>query len=151
MSEQATNSKIDIVLCEDNADDAELTIRALSKQGLTNSLIHIKDGEELLQFVFCSGPYVNRNAANQPRLIILDLKMPKVDGLEVIRKLKSDKRTSMIPVVLLTSSKEEKDILESYALGVNSYIVKPVEFEGYVKAVSTMGLYWLILNQPYQS
>lgn len=151
MSEQANNGKIDIVLCEDNADDAELTIRALSKQGLSNSLIHVKDGEELLQYVFCSGPYVSRNADNQPRLIILDLKMPKVDGLEVIRKLKSDKRSSMIPVVLLTSSKEEKDIMESYALGVNSYIVKPVEFEGYVQAVSTLGLYWLILNQPYQS
>ena len=151
MSEQVNNGKIDIILCEDNADDAELTIRALAKQGLSNSLIHVKDGEELLQYVFCSGPYVGRNAGHQPRLIILDLKMPKVDGLEVIRKLKSDKRTCMIPVVLLTSSKEEKDIMESYALGVNSYIVKPVEFEGYVKAVSTMGLYWLILNQPYQS
>ena len=150
MNEHANNGKIDIVLCEDNADDAELTIRALAKQGLSNSLVHVKDGEELLQYVFCSGPYVSRNVAHQPRLIILDLKMPKVDGLEVIRKLKSDNRTSMIPVVLLTSSKEEKDIIESYALGVNSYIVKPVEFEGYVRAVSTMGLYWLILNQPYQ-
>ena len=151
MNEHANNGKIDIVLCEDNADDAELTIRALSTHGLSNSLIHVKDGEELLHYVFCSGPYVSRNAANQPRLIILDLKMPKVDGLDVIRKLKSDKRSCMIPVVLLTSSKEEKDIMESYALGVNSYIVKPVEFEGYVEAVSTMGLYWLILNQPYQS
>jgi len=151
MSSPITNGKIDIILCEDNADDAELTIRALAKQGLSNSLIHVKDGEELLQYVFCSGPYVSRSADHQPRLIILDLKMPKVDGLEVIRKLKSDKRTCMIPVVLLTSSKEEKDIMESYALGVNSYIVKPVEFEGYVKVVSTMGLYWLILNQPYQS
>ena len=150
MNEHANNGKIDIVLCEDNADDAELTIRALAKQGLSNSLIHLKDGEELLHYVFCSGPYTDRNAAHQPRLIILDLKMPKVDGLEVIRKLKSDKRTCMIPVVLLSSSKEEKDIMESYALGVNSYIVKPVEFEGYVKAVSTLGLYWLILNQPYQ-
>jgi two-component system, response regulator len=150
MSEHANNGKIDIVLCEDNIDDAELTIRALAKQGLSNSLIHLKDGEELLQYVFCSGPYTDRHAGHLPRLIILDLKMPKVDGLEVIRKLKSDKRTCMIPLVLLTSSKEEKDIMESYALGVNSYIVKPVEFEGYVKAVSTLGLYWLILNQPYQ-
>ncbi|MBO9205151.1 MULTISPECIES: response regulator [Niastella] len=151
MIENVSHGKIDIILCEDNANDAELTIRALSKQGLSNSLIHVKDGEELLQYVFCDGPYMGRSVANQPRLIILDLKMPKVDGLDVIRKLKSDDRTSMIPVVLLTSSKEEKDIMESYALGVNSYIVKPVEFEGYVKAVSTMGLYWLILNQPYQS
>jgi CheY-like chemotaxis protein len=101
--------------------------------------------------VFCSGAWAGRNAAELPRLIIVDLKMPKVDGLEVIRKLKSDKRTCMIPVVLFTSSKEEKDIMESYALGVNSYIVKPVEFELYIKAVSAMGLYWLLLNQPYQS
>jgi len=150
MIENLKPAKVDIVLCEDNADDAELTIRALSKEGLGNSLIHVKDGEELLQYVFCTGAWAKRNAAELPRLIILDLKMPKVDGLEVIRKLKSDKRTSMIPVVLLTSSKEEKDIMESYMLGVNSYIVKPVEFELYIKVVGTMGLYWLILNQPYQ-
>src|SRR5690349_8965256 len=111
MIENANQGKVDIVLCEDNADDAELTIRALTKNGLSGSLIHLRDGEELLHYVFCSGPYVSRNAASQPRLIILDLKMPKVDGLEVIRKLKSDHRTSMIPVVLLSSSKEEKDIM----------------------------------------
>lgn len=150
MIETVTAGKVDIVLCEDNADDAELTIRALSTEGLADSLIHLRDGEEALQYLFCTGPFASRNAADLPRLIIIDLKMPKVDGLEVIRKLKSDKRTSMIPVVLLTSSKEEKDITESYMLGVNSYIVKPVEFESYIKAVSSMGLYWLILNQPYQ-
>jgi two-component system response regulator len=151
MNEHASNEKIDVVLCEDNADDAELTIRALKKPGLEISLIHLKDGEEVLHYLFCTGPYASRNAAEVPRLIILDIKMPKVDGLEVVRRLKSDSRTNMIPVVMLTSSKEEKDIMESYSLGVNSYIVKPVEFEGYVKAVSTLGLYWLILNQPYQS
>lgn len=151
MIEHTANGKIDVVLCEDNRDDAELTIRALSKQGLDKYLIHLKDGEELLQYVYCTGAYANRNAYELPRLIILDLKMPKVDGLEVLRKLKSDTRTSMIPVVLLTSSKEDKDIKESYRLGVNSYIVKPMELEGYVKTVSSMGLYWLILNQPYQS
>jgi two-component system response regulator len=151
MIEQLTQGKADIILCEDNADEAELTIRALSKEGLANSLIHLKDGEEVLHYLFCTGAWASRNAAELPRLIILDLKMPKVDGLDVIRKLKSEKRTSMIPVVLLTSSKEEKDIMESYKLGVNSYIVKPVEFESYIKAVSTIGLYWLILNQPYQS
>ena len=151
MSHHVSSGKIDIVLCEDNLDDAELTIRALAKQGLSKSLIHLKNGEELLQYLFCSGPYANRNAAIMPKLIILDLKMPKVDGLEVIRKLKSDQHTSMIPIVMLTSSKEDKDIMESYNLGVNSYIVKPMEFEGYVKTVSTLGLYWLILNQPYQS
>ncbi|THU39251.1 response regulator [Niastella caeni] len=151
MIENPGNGKIDIVLCEDNVDDAELTIRALSKEGLVNSLVHLKDGEELLHYIFCTGAYAGRNAAALPRLIILDLKMPKVDGLEVIRKLKADERTSMIPIVLLSSSKEEKDIKESYMMGVNSYIVKPVEFEGYIKAVGTIGLYWLILNQPYQS
>lgn len=150
MIDNVNPPKVEIVLCEDNADDAELTIRALAKEGLANSLVHVKDGEELLQYVFCTGPWARRNA-ELPRLIIVDLKMPKVDGLEVIRKLKSDKSTSMIPVVLFTSSKEEKDIMESYALGVNSYIVKPVEFELYIKAVSAMGLYWLLLNQPYQS
>jgi len=150
MIEHLNNGKVDIVLCEDNADEAELTIRALSKQGLANSLIHLKDGEELLHYLNCTGNYTGRNAAHQPRLIILDLKMPKVDGLEVLKKLKSDNRTCMIPVVLLTSSKEEKDIRESYMLGVNSYIVKPVDFEGYVKTISTMGLYWLILNQTCQ-
>jgi two-component system, response regulator len=151
MIENSNPGKVDIVLCEDNADEAELTIRALAKEGLAGSLIHVRNGEELLHYVFCAGPYSGRDASEMPRLIILDLKMPKVDGLEVIRKLKSDKRTRMIPLVLLTSSKEEKDIMESYMLGVNSYIVKPVEFESYIKAVSNMGLYWLILNQPYQS
>jgi two-component system, response regulator len=151
MIESVNPEKVNILLCEDNTDDAELTIRALAKEGLANSLVHVKDGEELLQYVFCTGAWAGRNAAELPRLIIVDLKMPKVDGLEVIRKLKSEKRTSMIPVVLFTSSKEEKDIMESYALGVNSYIVKPVEFELYIKAVSAMGLYWLLLNQPYQS
>lgn len=151
MIERPCNAKNDIVLCEDSGDDAELTILALSKQGLDKYLIHLKDGEELLQYIYCTGAYAGRNAIQLPRLIILDLKMPKIDGLEVIRKLKSDARTSMIPVVLLTSSKEDKDIKESYKLGVNSYIVKPMDFEGYVKAVSSMGLYWLILNQPYQS
>ena len=151
MIDNLNPSKVEVLLCEDNADDAELTIRALAKEGLANSLVHVKDGEELLQYVFGTGIWAGRNANELPRLIIVDLKMPKVDGLEVIRKLKSEKRTSMIPVVLLTSSKEEKDIMESYRLGVNSYIVKPVEFELYIKAVSTIGLYWLILNQPYQS
>lgn len=150
MSENHSNGKKDIVLCEDNGNDAELTIRALSKCGLANSLIHVWDGEELMQYMYCTGAYAGRNQNELPRLLILDMKMPKIDGLDVIRKLKSDKRTCMIPIVLLSSSKEEIDIRESYRLGVNSYVVKPVEFEGYVKTVSSMGLYWLILNQPYQ-
>jgi two-component system response regulator len=151
MEENKNDFKIDIVLCEDNPDDAELTIRALKKHGLTNSLVHLKDGEEALHFIFCEGPYAGRDFNEVPRLILLDLKMPKVDGLEVLRRIKSDKRTCIIPVVLLTSSKEDKDIMESYALGVNSYIVKPVDFEGFVKAVSSLGFYWLLLNQPCQS
>jgi two-component system response regulator len=151
MIQHAVTEKIDIVLCEDSGDEAELTIRALSKQGLNRSLLHLKDGEALLQYIYCTGVYASRSPVVLPRLIILDLKMPKIDGLEAIRRLKSDVRTCMIPIVLLTSSKEEKDIKESYRLGVNSYIVKPVEFEGFVETVCSMGSYWLILNQPYQS
>jgi len=151
MTQNTNLDNAEIVLCEDNADDAELTIRALKKNGITNPLIHLKDGEELLNFIFCEGAWANRDFFKQPKLILLDLKMPKVNGLEVLRRLKSDDRTSMIPVVLLTSSKEDKDIKESYSLGVNSYIVKPVEFEGFIKAVSSLGFYWLLLNQPCQS
>lgn len=142
-----TPEKIDIILVEDNTADAELTIRALKKNGIANSLIHLKDGEEALDYIFCRGAYEKRSISDIPKLILLDIKMPKVDGIEVLRKIKSDKRTKIIPVVLLTSSKEEKDIVESYHLGVNSYIVKPVEFDGFVKAVSDLGLYWLLLNQ----
>jgi two-component system response regulator len=145
-----TSGKVDIVLCEDNADDAELAIRALAKHGLANSLLHLKDGEELLNFIFCEGPYADRDFCDAPKVILLDIKMPKVDGLEVLRRLKSDERTSSIPVVLLTSSKEERDIKLSYSLGVNSYIVKPVEFEGFINTVSSLGSYWLLLNQPCQ-
>jgi two-component system response regulator len=126
-------------------------MRALKKNGIANDLIHLKDGEEALNFIFCKGAYENRNFNEVPKLILLDLKMPKVDGIEVLRQIKSNEQTKIIPVVLLTSSKEDKDIIESYKLGVNSYIVKPVEFEGFVKAVSEMGLYWLLLNQsPHQ-
>lgn len=151
MNDTLNTQRIDIILCEDNPDDAELTIRALKKHGITNSLVHLKNGEEALNFIFCEGPYAGRDFTEVPKLILLDLKMPKVDGLEVLRRIKSDKRTSIIPVVLLTSSKEDKDIRESYVLGVNSYIVKPVDFEGFGKAVSSLGYYWLLLNQPCQS
>lgn len=122
-------------------DDAELAIRALKKNNLTNNLLHVGDGKEALDFL-----YDEKN--EMPKLILLDLKMPKVDGIEVLRKLKSDERKRMIPIVVLTSSKEERDIVESYKLGVNAYIVKPVDFEQFVKAVSQIGLFWLILNQP---
>jgi len=138
---------IDIILVEDNPDDASLAIRALRKNGINNSLVHLKDGEEAIDFIFCKGIYSRRNLDELPKLILLDLKMPKIDGFEVLRQVKSDARTSLIPVVLLTSSNQEKDILRSYQLGANSYIVKPVEFGLYVKTIGDTGSYWLLLNQ----
>ena len=139
---------VDIILVEDNPDDAELVIRALRKSGISNALVHLKDGEEALHFLFCEGPYQGTQALPSPRLILMDLKMPKVDGLEVLRRVKSHEQLRLIPVVMLTSSKEDKDIFESYHLGANSYVVKPVEFEGLLKTVQGLGLYWLLLNQP---
>lgn len=136
------NNIVEILLVEDNPDDAELTIRALKKYNLANNLLHLHDGEEALNFLFSP----EHNA--MPKIILLDIKMPKVDGIEVLRKIKSDPYRKIIPVVVLTSSKEERDIIESYKLGVNAYIVKPVEFDKFVKAVSEIGFFWLILNQP---
>jgi two-component system response regulator len=132
---------VEILLVEDNPNDAELTIRTLKKYHLANNLKHLEDGQEALDFLFSE-------KAGMPRLILLDLKMPRVDGIEVLRKIKSDMKLKVIPVVILTSSKEEKDIVESYKLGVNAYIVKPVDFDQFVKAVSQLGLFWLVLNQP---
>ena len=140
--------EVEILLVEDNPNDAELTIRALKKQHLANNLVRVKDGEEALDFVFATGPYAGRKIENGPKVILLDLKLPKVDGLEVLRRLKSDDRTKIIPVVVLTSSKEEQDVVNSYKLGVNSYILKPVDFEKFSNAVIDLGLYWLLLNQP---
>jgi len=137
----------DIILVEDNRHDAELTIRALQKSRIANSLLHLRDGEEALDFFFCRGAFSNRNVTDIPKVVLLDIKMPKLDGIEVLRQLKENPTTKIIPVVLLTSSKEEKDIVEGYQLGVNSYIVKPVDFEGFQKAVSDLGLYWLLMNQ----
>lgn len=136
------NNLVEIILVEDNPDEAGLTIRALKKYNLANHLLHLQDGEEALNFIF------NEKMAGLPKVIILDLKMPKVDGMEVLRKLKSDEHYKMIPVVVLTSSKEERDIVESYKLGVNAYIVKPVDFDKFVKAISEIGFFWLLLNQP---
>lgn len=138
----------DIILVEDNPDDAELVIRALRKNGISNTLVHLKDGEEALHFLFREGPYEGAKLLPSPRLILLDLKMPKVDGLEVLRRVKSHEQLRLIPIVLLSSSKEDKDITESYLLGVNSYVVKPVEFERLSKTVKELGLYWLLLNTP---
>jgi len=133
---------VEILLVEDNQDDAELTIRALKKYNLANHLLHLQDGEEALNFLFAS------TGNSLPKIILLDIKMPKVDGIEVLRKIKADPYRKIIPVVVLTSSKEERDIIESYKLGVNAYIVKPVEFDKFVKAVSEIGFFWLLLNQP---
>lgn len=144
------NQKTDIILVEDDLSDAGLTIRALSKNNILNGFIHFQNGEEALEYIFATGKYSGRNVNELPKVILLDLKMPKVGGLEVLKRIKSDERTRVIPVVLLTSSREDKDIKEGYNLGANSYIVKPVEFENFVKAVSDVGLYWLLANQAPQ-
>jgi len=142
-----TYNEVEIVLVEDNPSDAELTIRALKKINLSNHLIHLKDGAEALDFVFARGTYSGRNINHKPRVILLDIKMPKVDGLEVLKQIKGDERTKSIPVVIMTSSREQSDIISSYKLGVNSYVVKPVEFGSFAKAVSDLGLYWVLLNE----
>lgn|SRR5690606_1522877 len=141
------HKEVEILLVEDNRDEAELTIRALKKQNLANRLLHIDDGVEALSFIFGEGKYADTSGDFKPKLILLDLKLPKVDGLEILRRIKTDERTKKFPVVVLTSSKEESDIIESYRLGVNSYIVKPVNFESFTKAVAELGMYWLLLNQ----
>jgi len=138
---------VEILLVEDNLQDAELTLRALSKNNLANSVFHVKDGAEALEFLFATGTYSSRRIENTPRVVLLDLKLPKVDGLEVLQKIKSDERTRMVPVVVLTSSKQDRDMVESYKLGVNSYIVKPVEFEAFLAAVKQLGFYWLLVNK----
>ncbi len=138
---------VDILLVEDNINDAELTIRALKKNNLANNLFHVKDGAEALDFIYCKGLYINRSDNNKPKLILLDLKMPKIDGMEVLKILKSDLDTKHIPIVVLTSSKEEKDLIVSYELGANSFIQKPVEFDKFVSAIVEIGMYWVILNQ----
>jgi two-component system response regulator len=139
---------VEILLVEDNPFDAELTLRALKKHNLANLIVHVKDGAEALDFIFATGAYSHRKIENVPRVVLLDLKLPKVDGIEVLRAMKSDDRTKQIPVVVLTSSAEDRDRVETYKLGVNSYIVKPVEFENFIKAVSEVGFYWLLLNKP---
>jgi two-component system response regulator len=142
------NSEVEILLVEDNMSDAELTIRALKKNHMVNNLVHLKDGAEALDFIFGQGEYAGRPMESTPKVILLDLKMPKINGLEVLEKLKADERTKKIPIVVLTSSKEDPDIQLCYSLGVNSYVVKPVDFESFIKAVSDLGLYWMLLNQP---
>jgi len=142
-----TNDKIDVLLVEDNPHDAEMTIRALAKVNLANKLHHVKDGAAALDFIFARGEYAGRDIENKPKIVLLDIKMPKVDGIEVLKQIKADELTKAVPVVIMTSSKEEQDIITSYNLGVNSYVVKPVDFAGFAKAVSELGFYWLITNQ----
>jgi two-component system, response regulator len=139
---------VEILLVEDNPQDLQMTMRALKKANLANHIQIARDGEEALQFIFCEGEHAGRKIENAPKVILLDLKLPKVDGKEVLERIKGDPRTKMIPVVVLTSSKEQRDVVESYKLGVNSYIVKPVNFERFAAAVQELGMYWLLLNQP---
>jgi two-component system, response regulator len=140
-------NEVEILLVEDNPYDAELTIRALKNKGLANKLLTFQDGVEALDFLFGTGEYVGRNLALRPKVILLDLKLPRVNGLEVLEKIRADERTRTIPVVVLTSSQEETDIVRSYSLGVNSYMVKPVDFDKFLRAVEELGLYWLLLNK----
>ena len=141
-------SAVEILLVEDNPQDLELTLRALSKAKITNRIQTARDGAEALDFIFGTGEHAGRNIEDVPKVILLDLKLPKVDGLEVLKRIKADPRTRIIPVVILTSSKEQRDVIESYHLGVNSYIVKPVDFVQFAESVQKLGLYWLLLNQP---
>lgn len=143
-------NEIEILLVEDNPTDAELTLRALKKNNFANKMHWVKDGAEALDFIYGRGQYSDRRGNGVLRVVLLDLRLPKVDGMEVLRTLKADEKTKNIPVVVLTSSKEDRDIVESYRLGVNSYISKPVEFQEFLKVVSEMGLYWMLLNKTPQ-
>jgi len=143
-----SNEPVEILLVEDNPNDVELALHALQKNKLTNRIHVVRDGAEALDFIFGTGSYAGHSVADLPKVILLDLKLPKVDGLEVLKRVKADPRTRVIPVVVLTSSREESDIVASYHLGVNSYIVKPIDFQQFTEAVRQLGLYWLLLNQP---
>ncbi|MDZ7744012.1 MAG: response regulator [Bacteroidota bacterium] len=140
-------NQVDILIVEDNPEDAEMALRALKKNNLANNILVVQDGEEALDFIFARGKFEEKSFNYRPKVILLDLKLPKIGGLEVLKELKANKKTRIIPVVVLTSSKEESDMIESYELGVNSYIVKPVDFDKFVDAVRNLGLYWLLLNQ----
>ena len=140
-------SPLEILLVEDNPQEAELTIRALKKRTLANHFVHVHDGQEALDFLFGKGPYKERDVRELPKVVLLDLKLPKLDGIEVLRQLRANKHTRLVPVVVLTSSREDRDVIEAYQLGANSYIVKPVDFEKFLEVVSNMITYWLLLNE----
>jgi len=140
---------VEILFVEDSIDDATLTIRALSKSGFTSKLLHVKDGAEALDFMYCKGDYALRNPVENPKLILLDLKMPKVSGIQVLEKIKSDPPLKSIPIVILTSSQEDPDIAKCYELGANSYIVKPVDSDNFFQTIKHIGMYWMILSQPH--
>lgn len=139
---------VEILIVEDNPQDAELTLRAIRRNNLVNKFHVAEDGEEALDFIFCKGKYITRDFANPPKVIFLDLKLPKISGLEVLQQIKTDYPTKSLPVVMVTSSREDLDIRKAYELGVNSYVVKPVNFEDFLNAMSQTGLYWLLVNQP---
>jgi two-component system response regulator len=140
-------SEVEILLVEDNPADAEMTLRALRRNNLANKVHWVKDGEQALEFMFRTGAYASRDPVSVPKLVMLDIKMPKVDGIEVLRRIKANEETRAVPVVVMTSSNEERDVVESYRLGVNSYIVKPVQFEAFLETVAKIGLYWVITNR----
>jgi len=142
------SNAVEILLVEDNPQDAELTIRALKKNNLANKLIHVEDGAQALDFLFGRGKFEGKGSGRPPKVVLLDLKLPKVNGLEVLRIIKDDERTRMIPVVIVTSSREDPDMKTAYELGVNSYVVKPVQFDAFIDAMSHIGLYWLLVNKP---
>lgn len=142
------DQSVEVLLVEDNPNDIELTLRAFKKHGLANKVYVAKDGAEALDFIFCTGAYAARDIRTPPKVVILDLKLPKVSGKDVLKRIKSDERTRIIPVVVMTSSQEESDVFESYSLGVNSYIVKPVDFEKFADTIAQLGLYWIVINKP---
>lgn len=140
--------EVEILIVEDSDSDLELALRALRRANLTNKLLALRDGTQALDYLFAAGEYAGRDTSSNPRVVLLDLNLPKIDGIEVLRRIKDDPRTAMVPVVVLTSSNEERDRLASYKLGANSFIVKPVEFESFARAVTDIGLYWMLLNRP---
>jgi two-component system, response regulator len=142
------SAELDILLVEDNQDDVDLALHALRREKLANNICVARDGEEALDFLFCRGAFAHRSFDQPPKLVLLDLKLPKVDGMEVLKQVKGDPRTRTIPVVIMTSSKEERDLVAGYHLGANSYIQKPVDFDQFRETVKSVGLYWLVINQP---